>query len=265
MQHFRSNPPSRQIAPRPLYVPTLTTVGACMSAAEAHSPKSGPSAKGLTQLRRLEAFMGARAVSPSALGRMVAKDPRLVFELRNGMSPRDGLADKITTLRILNGAQALPLFDLPSLLGRKRAAKEVGDQIESLIAFMDSLGGDPDLEDGGDDEPCGDANDLSYPEWHTRSRKTTSAGYEMSETAYTTEDDEDSDPAEDDGEDCCRAGDDNPVAGVSPGYDLSVRYGPLYGPEMGCEDDAEPARAPAFANDDSEMTSDFSRQPGWGA
>ncbi|MCK8457043.1 hypothetical protein [Sphingomonas faeni] len=40
--------------------------------------------------------MAVRPVAPSALGRMVAKDPRLVFDLRNGTSPRDGLADKIT-------------------------------------------------------------------------------------------------------------------------------------------------------------------------
>lgn len=97
MQHFRSNPPSRQIAPRPLCVPNYTTTGACMSAHEVdQKPCAGPSARGRVQLKRLEAFMGARAVSPSALGRMVAKDPRLVFDLRNGTSPRDGLADKIT-------------------------------------------------------------------------------------------------------------------------------------------------------------------------
>jgi hypothetical protein len=143
-------------------------------------------------------------------------------------------------LRILNGAQALPLFDLPALMGRKLAAKEVGDQIESLIAFMDSLGGDPDLEDGGDDEPCGDANDLSYPEWHTRSRKTTSAGYEMSETAYTTEDDEDSDPAEDDDDDSCEAGDDEPRSGYSPRYRHYVLCGRAYHPRIGDDDDAEP-------------------------
>lgn len=54
-------------------------------------------------------------------------------------------------LRIIAGGQALPLFDLPALLGRRKAAKEVGDQIEALIAFMDALAGDPDLEDDTED------------------------------------------------------------------------------------------------------------------
>lgn len=63
-------------------------------------------------------------------------------------------------LRILNGAQAMPLFDLPALLGRKGAAKELGDQIETLIAFMDQLGGDCDLEE--DDDPGGNITDESH-------------------------------------------------------------------------------------------------------
>ncbi|MCK8457042.1 hypothetical protein [Sphingomonas faeni] len=154
-------------------------------------------------------------------------------------------------LRILNGAQALPLFDLPSLLGRKRAAKEVGDQIESLIAFMDTLGGDPDLEDGGDDEPCGDANDLSYPEWHTRSRKTTSAGYEMSETAYTTEDDEDSDPAEDDDADTCGAGEDH-IAGQE---DLLLSIGRYWDTQTIADIDREPSSWPENIRQPSDMGS----------
>lgn len=63
-------------------------------------------------------------------------------------------------LRILNGAQALLLFDLPVLLGRKGAAKELGDQIETLIAFMDQLGGDCDLEE--DDHPGGNITDENH-------------------------------------------------------------------------------------------------------
>lgn len=97
MIQYRTNPPSRQIAPRPLYIPTLTAIGARASASDMHAkPSSGASPKGLTQLRRLESFMAVRHVAPSALGRMIAKDPKLVFDLRNGTSPRDGLADKIT-------------------------------------------------------------------------------------------------------------------------------------------------------------------------
>lgn len=53
-------------------------------------------------------------------------------------------------LRIIADGQPLPLFDLPAVLGRAQAAKEVGDQIEALMAFLDDLGGDPDLEEGSD-------------------------------------------------------------------------------------------------------------------
>jgi hypothetical protein len=158
-------------------------------------------------------------------------------------------------LRILNGAQALPLFDLPALMGRKRAAKEVGDQIEALIAFMDNLGGDPDVEeddDAGTDLDRGEGG--SWIEQHRASMVNSDC-----------EDGEDSDPNEDDGEDCCRAGDDNPVSGYAPGYDLSALCGKLYGPPAGCEDDGEPSRPPAFANDESDMTSGFNPYNGWGA
>ncbi|WP_375421662.1 hypothetical protein [uncultured Sphingomonas sp.] len=48
------------------------------------------------------------------------------------------------------------MFDLPAALGRKGAVKEIGDQIEALVAFMDDVGGDPDLdEDSEDAEHCG--------------------------------------------------------------------------------------------------------------
>lgn len=53
-------------------------------------------------------------------------------------------------LRIITGAATVPLFDLPALMGRTGARREIGDQIESLIAFMDDLDGDPDVEDATD-------------------------------------------------------------------------------------------------------------------
>lgn len=53
-------------------------------------------------------------------------------------------------LRVISGTQAVPLSYLPSLMGRRSARTEIGDQIESLIAFMDVLDGDPDLEDATD-------------------------------------------------------------------------------------------------------------------
>jgi hypothetical protein len=58
-------------------------------------------------------------------------------------------------LRIINAGQALPLFDLPMHLGRRRAVREVGDTIETLISYLDDLGGDPDLEEDADEEGPG--------------------------------------------------------------------------------------------------------------
>jgi hypothetical protein len=53
-------------------------------------------------------------------------------------------------LRIITGATTIPIYDLPAALGRHAAAKEVADQIEALMAFLDDLDGDPDLEEGND-------------------------------------------------------------------------------------------------------------------
>ncbi|WP_267395273.1 MULTISPECIES: hypothetical protein [unclassified Sphingomonas] len=120
-------------------------------------------------------------------------------------------------LRILTGATALPLFDLPAALGRRQAAKEVGNQIDALMAFLDDLGGDPDLEDGHDAEADNsDAENCSYPEWHTLDRADHRAGRFLGRPlagGYPTEDIEQDDPGEDDDSDRCTAGDDHMIAG----------------------------------------------------
>lgn len=157
-------------------------------------------------------------------------------------------------LQILAQGQHVALFDLPAVLGRSGAARELGDTIESLIAFMDDLGGDPDLEDSEtgsamvdasgrffgecppeqdeDREPDDDAKgDLSWAEWHTRGRhKLDGFGGELlSRDRYGNpfgEDDEDDDPdtsVEDDPrgfdpeEDMCLAGDDRVSSGSCTG------------------------------------------------
>lgn len=128
-------------------------------------------------------------------------------------------------LRILNGAQAMPLFDLPALLGRKQAAREVGDQIEALIAFMDDLGGDPDMEEDNEDvehcgrEPDDDAQgDGAWIEWHTRGSHKLRNDAELigyDKTGWPLhEDAEDDDPTEDDDSDRCSAGDDHITSGA---------------------------------------------------
>ena len=53
---------------------------------------------------------------------------------------------------MIAGEHAVTPFDLPALLGRKGAAREIGDAIDALIALMDDLDGDPDLEE---DDPAG--------------------------------------------------------------------------------------------------------------
>ncbi len=48
-------------------------------------------------LTKIESHLRATQVSPTRFGRDAARDPRLVFDLRNGREPRDAL-----TLRLLS-------------------------------------------------------------------------------------------------------------------------------------------------------------------
>ena len=130
-------------------------------------------------------------------------------------------------LKIKAGRRHIPIFDLPAAVGRKAAYEEIGDQVDALIAFMDDLQGDVDLEDGGDDEPDTDAmGDQSWPEWHTlpaQQRRTgNSRGKTLPESWFTPlEDDEDSDPPED-----SDAGEDDDPR--EDGWDAEDSYQPAY-------------------------------------
>ncbi|CAN5348756.1 hypothetical protein BH10PSE12_BH10PSE12_18780 [soil metagenome] len=138
-------------------------------------------------------------------------------------------------LRVKAGRRALPIFDLPALLGKEQAVKEIGEQVDALIAFIDDLGGEPDDEDGGDDEPDDDAKgDQSCIEWTTM-RGSQKAG---SNIPAGHEDEEDDDPREDDGSDRCAARDD----------DLMFSYsddgaGDREDAEDGCDAEEEPGEA----------------------
>ena len=101
-------------------------------------------------------------------------------------------------LKIKTGRKHIPIFDLPTVMGRREAAREVGDQIETLLAFIDDLDGDPDLEDSGDE------HDSAWVEWSTM-QGSQKAGANL---LAGHEDDEDDDPAEDGDIDCCAARDD---------------------------------------------------------
>lgn len=129
-------------------------------------------------------------------------------------------------LKIKAGRKHIPIFDLPAALGRRAAYEELVDQVDALIAFMDDLQGDVDLEDGNDDEPDTDAmGDQSWPEWHTlplQQRRTgNTRGKALPECWFTPlEDDEDSDPAEDGDSDYCLAGEDRITGGSVADPDL---------------------------------------------
>lgn len=146
-------------------------------------------------------------------------------------------------LQIIAKGAPVPVFDLPAMLGRADAAREIGDAIEGLIAFMDDLTGDPDLEaDLSDYEPEDDAaGDPSWPEWHTRGgHKLQRTQGDHHEPIYglsgwkAGEDDEDDDPAEEDGEDRCEAGDDMIVSGAASRKGFHVDGGP--GDEVDAEE-----------------------------
>ena len=94
-------------------------------------------------------------------------------------------------LHIIERGHDIPVVALPGLLGRRRAARMVGDTIEELIALMDRLDGDPDLEDGHDAEADQEARDVSWAEWTPRQRGALVIG-----GTNSTEDDEDDDPRE---------------------------------------------------------------------
>ncbi len=110
-------------------------------------------------------------------------------------------------LKIKAGRRSIPIFDLPTALGRKGAYREIGDQIDALIALMDDWQGDVDLEE--DDDPGGNIVDekhdaLSWPEWHTLPPQHRGSGnytgklLDHVDRGIAHEDDEEDDAAEED-------------------------------------------------------------------
>lgn len=148
-----------------------------------------------------------------------------------------------------------PPHDLRSILGTKRAYQELGHQVDFMIALLDEMAGDPDLEDSDgdlavDDSPCDDIGmdvEAAYPEWHTlpaadrRAGRNYGRALESSGWQLPMEDDEDSDPKEDDDSDYCLAGEDRIVSGF-------VRDPELRAPARwaGEDDDAEHTHQRAY-------------------
>ena len=59
-------------------------------------------------------------------------------------------------MKIKTGRRSVVPGDLPSILGARRAYRELGDMVEALIAQMDMLAGDCDLEDDDLDQSVDD-------------------------------------------------------------------------------------------------------------
>lgn len=138
-------------------------------------------------------------------------------------------------LRIIEGKRSLPIFDLPAMHGHAAAVREVGDTIEGLIAFLDELGGDPDLEPNGD-ELDGNGSEDDFMHHHAPAGGLSGPGCSIA------------DP------DCCPARDDDLSHGASDGLpgepddaeeddeDTSVEDDPAgFDPETdrGVDDDGE--------------------------
>lgn len=102
-------------------------------------------------------------------------------------------------LRIIAAGRPTPLFNLPAIVGRREAYREIGNQVDALIAFLDDLGGDPDLE------PCGAGEDLG-----TDIQATAKMG-------FAGDDPQLDDCREIDDDDCCSARDDDPGYYASDG------------------------------------------------
>jgi hypothetical protein len=60
------------------------------------SAKRGSAEKGVAMLiRKIEVFLRQTRMPPTRFGRMAAHDPRFVFDLRNGRSPRPRTEERV--------------------------------------------------------------------------------------------------------------------------------------------------------------------------
>lgn len=84
MHSFRSNPPSREIPPRPELLP---------------SPSGMRRLRESNPLTMIEWLLTETGMRPSLLGRKIANDPRLVADLRNGREPRPATIAAIANMR----------------------------------------------------------------------------------------------------------------------------------------------------------------------
>lgn len=130
-----------------------------------------------------------------------------------------------------DGSQRLAAFlSSATMLG----AEEIGLAVDALIAKLDALAGDPDVE------PNGDELDQSYPEVPAARFLVVNGRSTGLEDAEEDDEAEDDDPEEDDDEDTCQAGDD----GCAP---FMTYFGPRWGSHED-EVDREPELCGGFAH-----------------
>lgn len=68
-------------------------------------------------------------------------------------------------MKIKTGRRSVVPGDLPSILGARRAYRELGDMVEALIAQMDMLAGDCDMEDDDPDHGADDMGEQQTLDW----------------------------------------------------------------------------------------------------
>lgn len=102
-----------------------------------------------------------------------------------------------TTYLRAESANANPRAAIMARLFNRHSEREISDAIEVMVDVLDLLHGNPDLEEGGDDEPReaeGDSRDAAWVEWNAM-RGSQKRGPNI---LAGQEDDEDDDPAEQD-------------------------------------------------------------------
>lgn len=68
-------------------------------------------------------------------------------------------------MKIKTGRRSVVPGDLPSILGARRAYRELGDLVEALITQMDMMAGDCDAEDEDADTGADDAGEIEHLTW----------------------------------------------------------------------------------------------------
>lgn len=102
-------------------------------------------------------------------------------------------------LKIKAGSRYVAPHALREAIGTERALREIGDMIEYLMAELDMIEGDPELECNGDLEPDGDGQgDIAWIEWSGRAGRHHGPHETMAWRPWSGlmhEDDEEDDPS----------------------------------------------------------------------